>query len=110
MCIPVATVEVSVILREPKQTAVDDPPIDPGPHNGGTDDKIGNGDSCGDALWLVYENEAKDRDEQQFNIVKDDMDGVFLPSVYILSYYGQGYADACPTGWFVRRCPCPAHN
>ena len=42
---------------------------------------IGNLDSGGDALWLVYEKvrkEAKDPDEQQLNIVKDDMDGVFL--------------------------------
>ena len=81
VCIPIATVEVSVTLREPNSAAANDPHVDPGPHNGSTDDMIGNPDSGGDALWLVYEKvrkKAKDPDEQQLNIVKDDMDGVFL--------------------------------
>lgn len=48
-----------------------------------TDDLEGEFDSAADALWANYGREAKSRDKDKFNAIKDDMNSVFL---FVRSY------------------------
>jgi len=41
-------------------------------------------DDSANALWSLYEKEAKNRDEAQIQTLKDDMDGVLI---FVCIYY-----------------------
>ena len=65
-------------LREPKLAATNNPPVDRGPHNGGTGGMNADFDSGANDLWALYGKETKSRGEVRFSDLKDDMNSVFL--------------------------------
>lgn len=73
-------------LPEPKYAASNDPPVDPDPHNGSTQNMVvRNFDNGTDALRTIFEEKVKKRDnselaaeDKQIKDFKDGMDSVFL--------------------------------
>ena len=56
---------------QPGNGALNNPPEDPSQEPKDFDDSA-------NALWSLYEQEAKYRDEAQIQTLKDDMDGVLI--------------------------------
>ena len=52
--------------------------------NDASNDSPGDFDDSANALWSLYEREAKYRDEAQIQTLKDDMDGVLI---FVCIYY-----------------------
>ena len=80
-------------------------PIDSSPRGGSPDGEpqeipmIGDFDSGASALWTLYRDEAKSRDEARIQSLKEDMDGVliFVRSCSVCAYdVLDGGADVHP--------------
>ena len=64
---------------------------------------IGDFDGSANEFWKLYRDESKSHDDARISTLKDDMESalIFVRSYSIRTYYGLGYADAWPTGWFI---------
>jgi hypothetical protein len=84
-------------------------PIDSSPRSGSPDGEpeeirtIGDFDSGASALWTLYRDEAKSRDEARIQTLKEDMDGVliFVRSCLSVHITYLTVLMHIPIGWFI---------
>lgn len=78
-----------------QQTNTDRLPAGGGVHTGGRSQRPEDFDDSANALWSLYEKEAKSHDEATVGTIKDDMDGVLIFA---------GLFSAALTAFIIDRC------